>query len=118
MVARGPHQLAMLPEAIEHFRLEAIEKVDAGQANSVKWNDIKNAPLPQLKILPIAAILHKSKEFRLILDLSFTLRLYNGSLQPSVNNTTVKTAPRVAIDQLGHSLVRMINAFAEAKDKE
>jgi hypothetical protein len=30
--ARGPHQLAMLPEAIEHFWLKAIEKVNAGQA--------------------------------------------------------------------------------------
>jgi hypothetical protein len=37
-------------------------------------------------------------------------------MQPSVNNTTIKTAPRSAIDQLGHSLVWMIHAFAEAKE--
>jgi hypothetical protein len=117
-VARGPHQLAMLPEEIEHFWLKAIEKVSAGQAILVKWDNIKNAPPPQLKILLIAAILHKSKEFRLILDLSFTLQLSNGSLQPSINNTTVITAPRGAIDQLGHSLVRMIHTFMEAKDNK
>ncbi len=80
MVARGPHQLAMLPKGIEHFWLKAIEKVDAGQAILVKWDDIKNAPPPQLKILPIAAIPHKLKEFRLILDLLFMLPLSNGSL--------------------------------------
>jgi hypothetical protein len=115
-VARGPHQLALLPEAIEHFRLKAIVKVDAGQAVLVKWDDIKNAPPPQLKILPIAAIPHKSKEFRSILDLSFRLQLSDGSLQPSVDDTTIKTAPCRAIDQLGHSLAWMINTFAEAKD--
>ncbi len=55
-VARGPHQSAMSPEAIEHFWLEASEKVNAGQAILVKWDDINNAPPPQLKILLIAAI--------------------------------------------------------------
>jgi hypothetical protein len=116
VVARGPHQSAMLPETIEHFWLKAIEKVNAGQAILVKWDNIKNTPPPQLKILPITAIPHKSKEFRLILDLSFTLQLSNRSLQPLVNNTMVKTAPRKAIDQLGGSLARMIHEFAEAKD--
>ncbi len=72
-MTRGPHQLAMLPKVIEHFWLKTIEKVDTGQAILVKWDDIKNAPPPQLKILPIAAIPHKSKEFRSILDLLFTL---------------------------------------------
>ncbi len=36
-VVRGPHKLAMLPEAIEHFHLEAISKVNAGQAILLKW---------------------------------------------------------------------------------
>jgi hypothetical protein len=117
-VARGPQQLAMSPEAIEHFWLKAIEKFNAGQAILVNWDDIKNPPPPQLKISPIAAIQHKLKEFRSTLDLSFTLQLSNGSLQPSVNNTMVKTAPRGAIDQLGHSLAWMIHAFVEAKDEE
>ena len=62
------------------------------------------------------AILHKSKQFRSILDLSFHLRLARGEVIPSVNSTTVKTAPRGAIDQLGHSLSRIIHAFAETED--
>jgi hypothetical protein len=49
-VARGPHKLATLPEVIEHFCLEAIVKVNAGQAILVKWDNIKNNPPPQLKI--------------------------------------------------------------------
>ena len=48
------------------------------------------------------------------MDLSFKLRLENGGVIDSVNNTTKKLAPRGAIDQLGHSLKRLIHAFAEA----
>ena len=52
----------------------------------------------------------------MILDLSFKLHLENGGLVYSVNNTMEKWAPRGAIDQLGHSLKRLIDAFAEAND--
>ncbi len=72
-VARGLHKWAMPPEAIEHFCLEAIAKVNAGQAILAKWDNIKNNPPPQLKISPIAAILHKFKAFRSILNLFFSL---------------------------------------------
>jgi hypothetical protein len=61
-VVRGPHHLAMSPKAIQHFGLKAIEKVKAEQA-ILQWENIKNLPPPQLKILPIAAISHKSKAF-------------------------------------------------------
>jgi hypothetical protein len=49
VVARSPHCLALLPKAIKHFRLEAIEKVNAEQASLVKWDDIKNFPHHSLK---------------------------------------------------------------------
>ncbi len=65
---------------------------------------------------PIAAIPHKSKDFRSILDLSFRLRLKNGGILNSVNDTTIKSAPEGALDQLGHALSRIIHAFAEAED--
>ncbi len=35
---------------------------------------------------------------------------------PSVNATTIKTAPKGTIDQLGHSLTCIIHAFAKAED--
>jgi hypothetical protein len=113
-VARGPHQSALTPEALNHFAAEAIEKVRTNQARIVAWDDIKDNPPPQLKISPIAAIPHKSKAYCSILDLSFRLRLENGGVRASVNDTTTKTAPKGAIDQIGDCLSRLIHAFAEA----
>jgi hypothetical protein len=67
-----------------------------------------------MKVLPIVAIPHKSKAFRSILDLSFLLRLRDGSKLPVVNDSTTKTAPSGTISQLGHALQRVIHAFTEA----
>ena len=115
-IDRGPHRSALSKEAIAHFKAEVDEKVMSGQAKLVSWDAIKANPPENLKISPIAAIPHKSKQFRSILDLSFHLRLKQGGVLPSVNSTTVKTAPKGAIDQLGHSLSRIIHAFAETDD--
>ncbi len=52
----------------------------------------------------------------MILDLSFRLRLENGGVPASVNDTTKKTAPAGAIDQIGECLSHLIHAFAEADD--
>ncbi len=76
----------------------------------------KDNPPTQLKISPIAAIPHKLWGFRSILNLLFNLRLNNGGILPSVNDTTIKTAPKGALDQLGHALSRIIHAFAESGD--
>ena len=115
-VERGPHRSAMSPEALDHFAEEVKEKIRTKQACLVLWDDIKDDPPPQLKISPIAAIPHKSKAFRSILDLSFRLRLKNGGVLAAVNDTTVKSAPKGAINQLGECLSRIIHAFAEADD--
>jgi len=80
------------------------------------WDSIKDNPPAELKISPIPAIPHKLKQFCLILDLSFNLRLKQGGIVPSVNLTTVKTAPKGAIDQLGHTLTHIIHACAEAEE--
>ncbi len=82
-IARGPHTSARSPEAIEHFRQEIKDKVAAGQARTVLWDEIKHDPPPQLKISPIAAVPHSSKPFRsMILDLSFSLSLDDGQSIP------------------------------------
>jgi hypothetical protein len=71
-IARGPHQSALTPEALEHFAAEIKDKVQSKQAWIVEWDTIKNNPPTEQKILPIVAIPHKSKAYhRLILDLSF-----------------------------------------------
>jgi hypothetical protein len=115
-VAQGPHQSSLSPKALAHFTEGSIEKVQAGQANLVMWDDIKDDPPAQLKILPIAAIPHKLKAFRFILDLSFHLQLKHGGFLNSVNNATVKLAPQGALDQLGHALSQIIHEFAKSDD--
>ena len=62
-VARGPHSSARSPEAIAHFITKAAEKVRTKQARLVLWDSIKDNPPNELKISPIAAIPHKSKDF-------------------------------------------------------
>jgi hypothetical protein len=114
----GPHRSALSSEALKHFAKEANEKVAAGQAKIVEWDSIKDNLPAQLKISPIAAIPHKSWGFHSILDLSFSLHLTNGGVLLSVNNTTIKMAPKGALDQLGHALSRIIHAFAETKDDD
>jgi hypothetical protein len=80
----------------------------------VQWNDIKRDPPKQLKISPLAMVPHKSRPFRAILDLSFSVKLSPTDSIPSINSTTTKLAPANSINQLGHSLLRVINTFATA----
>ena len=113
-VDRGPHASALIPAAAQQLDLKVAEKVANGQARLVRWDDIKHSPPPNLKISPVAMVPHKSRPYRAILDLSFALQLSPLDTVPSVNSTTTKTAPQGAITQLGHSLSRIIHAFASA----
>jgi hypothetical protein len=117
-IDRGPHKSALSPDAIDQLQAEVAEKVRCGQARLVNWNDIKDDPPPQLKISPISMVPHKSCHFRTILDLSFAIRLQSGELHTSVNPSTEKLAPQGAISQLGHSLGRIIHAFASTSDEK
>ena len=110
--------MAMTPDAIAHFAEEARKKVQTNQARVVEWDMIKDNPPQELKISPIAAIPHKSKAYWSILDLSLWLRLKNGGVREAVNDTTEKTAPGGAIDQIGECLSRIIYAFAEIDEDE
>jgi hypothetical protein len=82
----------------------------------VLWDDIMHNHPRQLKVSLVAATPHKSRAYRLILDLSFALCLKDGGVIKPVNDTTKKLAPRGAIDQLGHSVKRIIHAFAKVDD--
>jgi hypothetical protein len=70
-IKRGPHQSSLSDKALKHFATEAKDKVALKQARIVSWDSIKENLPKELKILPIAAIPHKLKAFRSILDLSF-----------------------------------------------
>ena len=115
-IARGPHVSALVPDAMAQLDIEVQEKVANGQARVVKWSDICHNPPPQLKISPVAMVPHNSRPYRAILDLSFPVRVSHSESVPSVNSTSTKTAPKGAIDQIGHVLPRIIHAFASVED--
>ena len=73
-VAYGAHPSAETPEATAALRAEALEKVDQGFAKLISWKQLRKQILAgyhkQTKISPIAAIPHKSRLFRMIVDLS------------------------------------------------
>jgi len=114
-VQRGPHMSAKSPEAAACLRQEALEKVAQGEAEVIKWDDIKDALHPNLKISPLAAIPHKSRLFRAILDLSFQLRL-RGVKLPSVNAETVPLSDHKAMEQMGKVLWRLVATIAGTKN--
>jgi hypothetical protein len=114
-ITRGPHPSALQPAALAQLRQETLDKVGKGQARLVNWDSIRHDPPKDLKISPIAMIPHKSRGFRAILDLSYSIRLRGGTVT-SVNKTMVKTAPHGSIDQMGHTLSCIIHAFAEADE--
>ena len=89
-IAKGPSTTARSPEAAAACRAEAFQKVKEGHCRLVSWNSIKHNPPEKLKISPIAAIPHKSRQYRMILNLAYKLRLQNKQKIQSVNDTINK----------------------------
>ena len=116
-VERGNHVSARKPEAIAAYQEEIKEKIERGQAKVVLWDDIKDDPPKQLKISPLAMVPHKSRLFRAILDLSFSLKLSTHHV-PSVNKLTEKVSLEGTLDQLGTVLPRIIAAVAQTAEDE
>jgi len=114
-IHRGPHISAKSPEAAACLRQEALEKVAQGEAEVIKWDDIKDSPHPNLKISPLAAVPHKSRLFWAILDLSFQLRL-RGIKCPSVNAETIPLSDHKAMEQMGKVLWRLVSTVASTKN--
>ena len=112
-VEKGPHKSALEPDAIEQMQVEAREKEAQGFAKIYLWEELKKNLPKALKLSPLAMIPHKSRKYRAILDLSFSL-LIDGYHLPSVNEATEKCAPEEAMDQLGSALPRIIEAMASA----
>ena len=115
-VEHGNHSSAEVESARIQFRAEAEEKQKLGMCRIVDWDDIKDNPPAEMKVSPLSAVPHKSRLWRAILDLSYALRLEDGTSLPSVNEASEKTGPSGAVDQLGHSLQRIIHAFATAPE--
>ena len=115
-IAMGPSKSAQHPEAAAVCREEALEKVKEGHCRLIDWDDIKDNPPPNLKISPIAAIPHKSRAYRMILNLAYQIKLNTTKLN-SVNETTNKLlAPQHAMFELGNVIPRLIWSMAHAPD--
>ena len=114
-IDKGPHLSAANPGAAAQFREEALAKAEQGLCSIIKWATIKNDPPQCLKISPLAAVPHKSRSWRAILDLSFGLTVMGKKL-PSVNESSTPLAPPEALDQMGEALPRLIEALALAPE--
>ena len=109
----------MEASAIDQFRREALEKQERGLVEILDWdgpNGLKHNPPKNMKTSPLSAVVHKSRGWRAILDLSWVLKHADETVTPAVNETTTKLAPKGSIDQLGHVLQRLIYAMATAPD--
>ena len=115
-IQMGPCQSATSIEAITACRTEILAKVKEGHCRLIKWSDIEHNPPKNLKISPIAAIPHKTRQFRMILNLAYNLVINKQKLK-SVNDTTDKTlAPQHSMYELGNVIPRIIWAMARAPD--
>jgi hypothetical protein len=112
LMKRGPHRSSKKKDAVRQLRKETEEKITNKYARIVRWGDIKHDIPKKLKISPVAMIPHKSKKYRCILDLSFTL-FQDGKSYTSVNTTTNKQAKPQAMAQLGLSLKRIVALMAD-----
>ncbi|HEY9816807.1 MAG TPA: hypothetical protein V6D20_13560 [Candidatus Obscuribacterales bacterium] len=118
-VAYGAHPSARTAEAAECCRAEAMEKVHQGFCKIVPWQELRREYLngaTNTKISPIAAIPHKSRKFRMLLDLSEKARRtaeMRQAMGPTVNEAThQEAAPLESMAQLGAVVPRIIHALA------
>ena len=115
-IKNGAHKSAWSKQAQTALRREALEQVADKCMRIVKWNDIKHDPPENLKISPITAIPHKSRDYQMILDLAFSLQLENRKLM-SVNNSSNKNlAPHHAMYELGNVIPQIIHKMAVAPE--
>ena len=115
-VAYGAHPSAENPIAAKALRAETLEKVNQQFARLVPWSELRRAMLAghktHTKISPIAAIPHKSRLYRMILDLSNKgQRRKRQITTTSVNDLTNEdAAPMTSMHELGRTLGRVIYA--------
>ncbi len=113
----GPHKSARTAEVAAALCEELDTKVKNGYAKIYRYGDIKHRLPKNLKISPCACIPHKSRKYRVILDLSFSLQLKSHKV-PSVNDATTPLSKEVAMAQLGKTIKLIAAAMADNYDKE
>ena len=115
-VKYGAHPSAETPEASQALRTEALEKVDQKFSKLISWKKLRKLIVEgrkrHTKISPIAAIPHKSRLFRMILDLSSKGQRNNNSTTAVNDLTNEAAAPLNSMNNLGNTLGRVIYAVA------
>ena len=105
-------------EARKQLCEETYEKEKRGMVEILKWSDLKTLPEDEfpkkLKASHLFGVPHKSWNWRAILDLSWILQMLGYDLDSVNNDSSTKTAPRGAIDQSDHALLRIIQMVATA----
>eukprot|EP00797_Seminavis_robusta_P014093 Sro2145_g316350.1 n/a (258) ;mRNA; f:5112-6003 len=117
-IKRGAHPSAQAPEAATALRKEVEEKVAQGYARLIPWTELKKSLPSNIRISPIAAIPHKSRAYRMILDLSYMFTL-DGIPWSSVNTASTPSDPPLqSMTQLGQVLPRLIHRMATSSEDE
>ena len=70
-VDKGPHLSALEDATIAQIQVEAREKEAHGFTKICRWDDLKKNLPRAPKRSPLVMILHKSRKYRAILDLSY-----------------------------------------------
>jgi hypothetical protein len=114
----GAHPSAKSLAATTALRKEAQEKVAQGYAKLIPWEELKKNLPQNIRISPIAAIPHKSRDFRMILDLSYMFN-FDGTPWPSVNDSSdvAQAPPFRAMSQLGQVLSRLVHTLATSPEE-
>jgi hypothetical protein len=121
VVKRGPHDpTARAADAIALVHEDLAYQVKAGFSKIMRWDDIKNNLPPSFKISPVAVIPQEGRRGRIILDLSFAVRLEQTpnqhkpgkALQEAINGITVLLAPRRPVREICKVLPRIFEFMA------
>jgi hypothetical protein len=120
---RGPHPSAMTEDSYALFNDDIAYQVEAGFSRVVLASDLMTNPPKNLKISPVAVVPQTNRRGRIILDLSFPVRKKEAKrrkmgpvLAPSVNETTVATAPSLPVRLIGKILSELMEFMATAPD--
>ena len=111
-----PHVVVLQPKSMDSLTWNVEAKVATGQGRVVSGM-MKNKIAPQnwkIPCSPWSLTNHVCSEQ--FLDLSSAICLAAGKTIRHVNETTEKTSPQGAVNQLDHSLTNIIHEFAEADD--
>jgi hypothetical protein len=93
-------------------------QVKAGFTKLVSWNSIKDNPPENLILSPVAVIFYKDTRGKILMDLSFPVKLETNIIQEYVNKTIRQQAPLESIDQLGEVMNRIMGYIAWAPSEK